>query len=134
MHTDLPLDGRVALVTGVSRRRGIGFAVARRLAEMGASLALHHHLAHDLAEYGGIDDIETLIEDLREDGPGRMVALPGDLSDPSASEDLVVKAHDLLGHLDILICSPASSSPAVAPRSRCLSTRPRSRMCRPHRA
>ena len=63
MHTDLSLDGRVALVTGVSRRRGIGFAVARRLAEMGASLAVHHHLTHDLAEYGSNDDIETLVKD-----------------------------------------------------------------------
>lgn len=83
---------------------------------MGASLAVHHHLAHDLAEYGGTDDIETLVEDLRDDGPGRVVALPGDLSDSSASEDLVAKAHDLLGHLDILICNHAHGGDAVSIR------------------
>lgn len=38
----LDLSGRVALVTGVSRRRGIGFAIAARLADMGASLFLQH--------------------------------------------------------------------------------------------
>lgn len=35
------LTGRVAVVTGVSRRRGIGFAVATRLATMGASIVAH---------------------------------------------------------------------------------------------
>ena len=54
----LPLAGRTALVTGVSRRRGIGFAVASRLAEMGASLAVHHHRAHDSDEYGAADDLD----------------------------------------------------------------------------
>jgi NAD(P)-dependent dehydrogenase (short-subunit alcohol dehydrogenase family) len=35
----LPLRGRVALVTGVSRRTGIGYAIARQLAALGASLS-----------------------------------------------------------------------------------------------
>ena len=34
----LPLRGRVALVTGVSRRAGIGYAIARRLAGHGQEL------------------------------------------------------------------------------------------------
>jgi 3-oxoacyl-[acyl-carrier protein] reductase len=37
----LPLRGRVAVVTGVSRRAGIGYATARRLAAYGAVLAGH---------------------------------------------------------------------------------------------
>lgn len=99
-----------------SRRRGIGFAVARRLAEMGASLVVHHHLAHDLAEYGSADDIETLVEDLRVAGHGRVVALGGDLADSSTSEDLIAGAHDLLGHLDLLICNHAHGGDAVSIR------------------
>jgi 3-oxoacyl-[acyl-carrier protein] reductase len=39
----LPLRGRVAVVTGVSRRAGIGYAIARRLAALGASLFLHQY-------------------------------------------------------------------------------------------
>lgn len=35
------LKGRVALVTGVSRRKGIGFAIAQRLASMGADVFIH---------------------------------------------------------------------------------------------
>jgi NAD(P)-dependent dehydrogenase (short-subunit alcohol dehydrogenase family) len=43
----LPLRGRTALVTGVSRRVGIGYAVARRLGALGASLFLHSYAPHD---------------------------------------------------------------------------------------
>ena len=36
-----PLTGRVALITGVSRKQGIGFGIAQRLAQAGADLFLH---------------------------------------------------------------------------------------------
>ena len=45
----LPLKNRVALVTGVSRLQGIGFAVALRLASMGADLFIHSYAAYDSA-------------------------------------------------------------------------------------
>lgn len=41
----LPLAGRVVMVTGVSRRAGIGYAIACRAAQMGASLFLQHFLS-----------------------------------------------------------------------------------------
>jgi 3-oxoacyl-[acyl-carrier protein] reductase len=48
----LPLRGRAAIVTGASRRAGIGYAIARRLAALGASLFLHHYAPHDRAQPG----------------------------------------------------------------------------------
>ena len=51
----LPLLGRVAVVTGVSRRAGIGYAIARRLAALGASLFLHHYAPHDRDQPWGAD-------------------------------------------------------------------------------
>jgi 3-oxoacyl-[acyl-carrier protein] reductase len=51
----LPLRGRVALVTGGSRRAGIGYAVARRLAALGASLFLHGYAPHDRDQPWGED-------------------------------------------------------------------------------
>jgi 3-oxoacyl-[acyl-carrier protein] reductase len=49
------LAGGVALITGVSRRKGIGFAIARRLSELGASLFLHSFAAFDAAQPRGAD-------------------------------------------------------------------------------
>ena len=105
----LPLAGRTALVTGVSRRRGIGFAVASRLAEMGAWLAVHHHRAHDAEEYGAGEDLDALLTDLRASlqGPARLVDVGADLGDPTAVAGLVPTVTDLLGHLDVLVCNHA---------------------------
>jgi 3-oxoacyl-[acyl-carrier protein] reductase len=49
-----PLAGRVALVTGVSRRVGIGMAVARRLAGLGAGLFVTSWTAHDREQPWGL--------------------------------------------------------------------------------
>jgi 3-oxoacyl-[acyl-carrier protein] reductase len=40
MNSYRPLQGRVAVVTGASRRSGIGYALARKLGMMGADLYL----------------------------------------------------------------------------------------------
>ena len=44
----LPLAGRTVLVTGVSRRSGIGHAIACRAADYGASIVAHHYRPHDV--------------------------------------------------------------------------------------
>ncbi|MFT8396212.1 hypothetical protein [Propionibacterium sp.] len=55
-----PSAGRTALVTGVSRRRGIRHAVARRLASLGADLFIHHYRPHDLRQPWGGDDLAAV--------------------------------------------------------------------------
>ena len=111
----LPLAGRTALVTGVSRRRGIGFAVATRLAEMGASLAVHHHRPHDADEYGVAEDLDALLADLRASltGSAQLVDVAADLGDPAAVEGLVPGVNDLAGHLDVLVCNHAHGGDEV---------------------
>lgn len=42
-----PLKGKSAVVTGVSRRAGIGYAIACRLAAYGANVFCHHFSPHD---------------------------------------------------------------------------------------
>ena len=42
------LAGKAALVTGVSRRRGIGCAVATKFLGVGANMFIHHHGPRDL--------------------------------------------------------------------------------------
>lgn len=110
------LQGRTALVTGVSRRRGIGFAVASRLAEMGASLVIHHHRPHDAEMHGASDDVEALVDELRaRQGDGATVIdLDGDLGDAGAAASLVPRAADRAGHLDILVCNHTHGGDAVS--------------------
>jgi 3-oxoacyl-[acyl-carrier protein] reductase len=107
----LPLAGRTALVTGVSRRRGIGFAVAAQLASLGASIVVHHHRPHDLDLPWGGDDLDAVRDGLRAhltEG-ARFADHPGDLSDPAAIPALVDAAAGLTGGLDVLVCNHAKS-------------------------
>jgi NADP-dependent 3-hydroxy acid dehydrogenase YdfG len=76
------LDGKVALVTGASR--GIGAAVARRLAAEGVRLGLASRSGDDL----GIDGA---------------VARPCDVRDPEQVEEMVSATVDAFGRLDIVI-------------------------------
>lgn len=109
----LPLRGRTALVTGASRRAGIGHAVARRLAAYGASVYLHHHVPHDEEMPWGADRPEEVAASVREalGAPdARVVSGPGDLSDPAAPAELIATAVAALGgRLDILVANHALS-------------------------
>ncbi|KOG63076.1 MULTISPECIES: SDR family oxidoreductase [Streptomyces] len=108
----LPLRGRTALVTGASRRAGIGHAVARRLAAYGASVYLHHHVPHDAAMPWGADSPDAVADSVREalgDPGARVVSGPGDLADPTEPARLVDTVTEEFGRLDILVANHALS-------------------------
>ena len=86
------LEGRTALVTGGSR--GIGAAIAKRLAEDGADVAITYRSSADAARA-----VTEAIE-----GMGRKaVAIQADAADPDAVKSAVDSAFDGLGSLDILV-------------------------------
>ncbi|WP_460826305.1 SDR family oxidoreductase [Nostocoides australiense] len=106
------LRGRAALVTGVSRRQGIGFAIASRLVRSGADVLVTHHRPHDLDQPWGGDDLEAVMQELdanRADSSQRVVDLAVDLAQDGAPEAAVHRAVTELGHLDILVCNHARS-------------------------
>src|SRR6202046_159850 len=110
----LPLRGRAALITGVSRRTGIGYAVARRLGALGGRLYLHHYLPHARDQPHGADPGGTgaVVAGVRAAlaGPGASVYdRQLDLGFPDAPGQLIQAAAEACGHLDILVCNQARS-------------------------
>jgi 3-oxoacyl-[acyl-carrier protein] reductase len=105
----LPLDGRVAVVTGAGRRAGIGFATAKRLAGAGASVLVHAWTPYDVREYGAPDEeAEAAVEELREAG-GRAELVEADFADPYAPAAVIGAARDVFGHVDILVVNHTRS-------------------------
>ncbi|MEU1686181.1 3-oxoacyl-ACP reductase family protein [Micromonospora sp. NPDC005707] len=86
------LDGKVALVTGGSR--GIGAAVALRLAREGADVALTYERRADRAA--------ELVEQIKAVG-GRALAVPADSADPAAVRAAVDRVAGEFGRLDVLV-------------------------------
>jgi 3-oxoacyl-[acyl-carrier protein] reductase len=110
-----PLSGRVALVTGVSRRVGIGMAVARRLAGLGADLFVTSWTAHDReqpwgADPGGMDAVLAELDAAVAGPAGRVEHLAADLLDPEAPGRVMAAAVEAFGHVDVLVCNHARSS------------------------
>lgn len=107
----LPLQDRVVVVTGASRRIGIGAALARRAVADGASVLLHAWSPHDAEQPWGEDagGVDALLAELREAG-GRVEHVSCDLADPQAPRALVAAARDAFGHVDALVANHARSS------------------------
>lgn len=104
------LTGRVAVVTGASRRQGIGAAVCRMLASHGADILLTHWQAYDQEQPYGADDDgpDALLRELRALGV-RAEGLQIDLADPASPARVLDVAEAELGPPMILVNNAAHS-------------------------
>ena len=95
MGADNPFDftGRTALVTGSGSDKGIGFATARLLARLGASVAITATTA---------DRIEARASELRS-GAANVFSYVADLTDRDQAFALVAAAQEALGPVEILV-------------------------------
>ena len=88
------LAGKVALVTGAARERGIGRGIAERLAEEGCDVAIN--------DVGAEDQAAELVEHIR--GLGRRaVFVRCDVTQPQQVADMVAAVESQLGPLDIVV-------------------------------
>jgi 3-oxoacyl-[acyl-carrier protein] reductase len=105
------LRGRVALVTGVGRRRGIGSAVCLALASRGADIGLSYWKAYDREMPWGSDEDEpeVLLGRLRATGV-RAEGIEMDLSRSDSARLLLDATEERLGRPSILVNTAAYST------------------------
>lgn len=87
---------RVAVVTGVGRRQGIGFAIVRRLLDDGYRVVAHAWPAAEAAVKDELGAEVTWVE--------------ADFADPDAPQHVVTAAVDAFGAVDVLVANHATDS------------------------
>jgi 3-oxoacyl-[acyl-carrier protein] reductase len=102
------LTGRTALVTGVTRRAGIGAAIARELGRAGARLFVTFFPQYDRQQVWGVEpnEPESLLSELRSIAD-EVAATEMDLSQPASPAELFRQAMQRFGCIDILVNNAA---------------------------
>ncbi len=101
------LDGKVAVVTGAGRPKGLGEAMAIRLAEEGCKVVVHDigEIKGEIAPKHGVgtsDEIQTVVSNIKENG-GEAVGYSSDMLVESEVEGLINFAVKTYGRIDILV-------------------------------
>ncbi|KQZ31758.1 MULTISPECIES: SDR family oxidoreductase [Caulobacter] len=106
MTTLFDLAGKVAIITGSSR--GIGKAIAQRLAEHGAKVVISSRKA------GPCDEVAAEINTRH--GEGTAIAVPANIASKDDLQRLVDETRRAFGKVDICVCN-AASNPYYGPLS-----------------
>ncbi|HEX7886220.1 MAG TPA: SDR family oxidoreductase [Phenylobacterium sp.] len=92
------LSGKVAVITGSSR--GIGRAIAERMADQGAKVVISSRKA---------GPCEEVANGINEKKPGHAVAVTANISSQEDLQRLMDEARKAFGKIDILVCNAASN-------------------------
>jgi NAD(P)-dependent dehydrogenase (short-subunit alcohol dehydrogenase family) len=99
------LSGKVAVVTGSSR--GIGKAIAERMAEHGAKVVISSRKA---------GPCEEVAAEINANHPGAAIAIAANISSKEDLQRLIDDTNKVFGKIDILVCN-AASNPYYGPMS-----------------
>src|SRR5947207_6915409 len=94
------LEGKIGLITGGSR--GIGAAIAKRLAADGAKVAITYSKDADAAG--------SVVKEI-ESGGGKAIAIQADATDADAAKAAVEKTVATFGRLDVLVNNAGTAIP-----------------------
>src|SRR5258708_36705680 len=94
------LEGKIALITGGSR--GIGAAIAKRLAADGAYVAITYTK--------GVDAAASVVKEIERAG-GRAIAIQAEAADADASKAAVEETVAAVGRLDVLVNNAGPAMP-----------------------
>lgn len=99
-------EGRVVVVTGSGRHRGLGQAILQRFADDGAACVVsdigspREHMG--AGDVGTTAEMEEVAAELRERG-ARAIAVPCDVTRPEQADALVAAAVHAFGRLDVMV-------------------------------
>jgi NAD(P)-dependent dehydrogenase (short-subunit alcohol dehydrogenase family) len=94
------LGGKIAFVTGSGR--GIGHAIALKLAELGADVAIHDLDWSAPSKYGEASDLGMVVKEVEALGV-RTVAITGNIGDRAAVEKMKAEIGAKLGDVELLV-------------------------------
>lgn len=92
------LTAKVAIITGSSR--GIGRAIAERMADAGSQVVISSRKA---------EACKTVADAINRKHPGAAIAIPASISSKQDLQNLVDRTRATLGHADVLVCNAASN-------------------------
>jgi NADP-dependent 3-hydroxy acid dehydrogenase YdfG len=98
---DLPLGGRIAVITGASS--GIGAAAARRFVADGARVALIGRR---------VSRLDAIVDEI---GADRALAVPADVTDPAALDAAAAAVADRYGPVDLIVAGAGVMLPGPLP-------------------
>lgn len=94
------LEGHIALITGSGR--GLGYAIAHRLAELGADVAIHDRSQEAPAEFGEFESLDASADSIAKLGV-RAIGLVANIADEDETRNMAMKVEATLGPISVLV-------------------------------